>query len=85
MAEHEYSSFNIVYLNTLSRRLVEAADSITDYRQHHIELDLRFAARVCHALAGLRFGVAEIAERALTEDGGVIRRDLLEALVAAEA
>ena len=47
------------------------------------ELDLRIATRVCDKLAGLRSGVAEIAELVLIQAGAATRRDLLDALAAA--
>jgi hypothetical protein len=49
-----------------------------------MERDIRVASRVCYALCGLRFRVAEVAEMALSQDGGATRRDLLQALTDAE-
>jgi hypothetical protein len=84
MANPEPITFTIVFLNTLSRRLVDHADSITDFAQHDMERDIRLASRVCGSLCGLRFRVAEVAEMALSQDGGATRRDLLQALTDAE-
>jgi hypothetical protein len=49
-----------------------------------MERDLRTASRICNALCGLRFRVAEIAELALEQDGAATRRDLLQSLTDAE-
>jgi hypothetical protein len=49
-----------------------------------MEVDIRLAARVCSNFVTLRFRVAEIAEAGLTQPEPAIRRDLLDALTAAE-
>jgi hypothetical protein len=49
-----------------------------------MEIDIRVAARALDRLASLRFRIAEIAEAALTQAPAATRRDLLEALSAAE-
>jgi hypothetical protein len=51
---------------------------------HEMEIDIRVAARALDRLASLRFRIAEIAEAALTQAPAATRRDLLEALSAAE-
>jgi hypothetical protein len=84
MAAEQPITFTIVFLNTLSRRLVDDADNITDFTQHDMERDIRLASRVCGSLCGLRFRVAEVAAMALEQDGAATRRDLLQALTDAE-
>jgi hypothetical protein len=84
MAEPQRITFTITFLTTFSVRLLDHADSITDFRDHEMERDLRTASRVCSSLASLRFRVAEIAEMALDQDGGATRRDLQQALTDAE-
>jgi hypothetical protein len=69
MAAEQPITFTIVFLNTLSRRLIDHADSIDSIRDRDKEQDIRLASRVCNALCGLRFRVAEIAEMALEQDG----------------
>jgi hypothetical protein len=84
MAEGQPITFTITFLTSFGARLIDHADSITDFRKHEMERDLRTASRVCNALCGLRFRVAEIAELALEQDGAVTRRDLLQSLTDAK-
>jgi hypothetical protein len=49
------TAFTIETLNALGARLFDRADSITNVARHEMEVDVRFAARVCSNLATLRF------------------------------
>jgi hypothetical protein len=74
--------FDYETLTKLGARLFDHADRITSVAAHEMEVDIRSAARVCSNLATLRFRIAEIADRALTQAGAAIRRDLLDAIAA---
>ena len=77
--------FDYETLTKLGARLFDHADSITNIAAHQMELDIRLAARAISNFATLRFRIAEIADRALTQAGAAIRRDLLDALNDAES
>jgi hypothetical protein len=63
-------------LNAISLRLSERAEQISQITLQDLALDLRLASRACDKLSSLRFRIAEIAEKALTQDGGATHRDL---------
>jgi hypothetical protein len=76
--------FDYETLTKLGARLFDHTDSITNVAAHQTEIDIRMAARAISNFATLRFRVAEIAEAALAQDPAATRRDLIDALAAAE-
>jgi hypothetical protein len=74
---HDTRTLSIDQLNTLSTRLSEHADHITNAAAGHIADDLRAAARVTAAHAALRFGVTTAATA--IEEAAAHLRELLAA------
>jgi hypothetical protein len=78
------TTFDYETLTKLGARLIDHADSIMNVGAHQMEIDIRSAARAISNFATLQFRIAEIAEAALVQDPGATRRDLIDALAAAE-
>jgi hypothetical protein len=75
-------------LTLLSDRLRQHAEALVPSGRQHIVTDIRLGALAAVRLAGLRFDVAEIAQKFLDNphwDAGAVSRDLREALSRAES
>jgi hypothetical protein len=84
MTTHKSSSPNptakwdIETLSALGIRLADHLERLgAEPEFEDVAADLKLAVRALDKFSSMRFRLAEIAARALIEDGGVIRRDLL--------